>query len=234
MKTNHITTCDNCKTENPLYKVTCKECGHYLRSTVVNIDLWETIWNLFEHPTLTIKNVVFAEHKNFVTFLLILLSIKLYFTFTIFNSAFLGTISYLSSKHILYATSLILVLILLLQKIITIFFNAPKKRTRYKDNLALVAYSFVPTILTLVFLTPIEYGIFGEHWFDYNPSPLLIKEGTAYVLLAIEAIMFLWSLFLLVKSYYIQSGSILKSVGSTFLFLFVLVITINFIPFNLF
>lgn len=230
MKTNHTLICDNCQHENPLFKSTCTNCSHYLRATEVNIDLWKTTWNLFENPTLTIKNIIFAEHKNFVIFLLILFSIKINLINIILNSAFLNNslISF-NISNLLFGTIVVLLVTLLLIKIITIVFNARQKRTRYKDNLALSVYSFVPTILTIIVLLPIEYGIFGLNWFDYNPSPIILKETTAYIFLVIEAIMILWSFFLLGRSYFIQTNSTIKSIGSVFLVIGILFISLNLI-----
>jgi len=234
MKTKHTIICENCKHENVLYQSTCKECGHYLRSTVVNIDLWNTVWSLFEKPTKTIKKIIFAQHKNFLLFLLFFLSVKTYLVFTVLHTAF-GE-NYKISFSILngfYCAIVSFITILLFVKVITIIFNTPNIITRYKDNLVLTVYSFVPTFLAMFILTPIEYGIFGIHWFDYNPSPFLIKEATAYILIIIEILMLLWSLFLLGRSYFIQSASIVKTIGSICLFISSIFFVLKYIPYDL-
>ena len=228
MKTIHTLICDNCQHENPLFKSTCTNCSHYLRAAEVNIDLWETTWDLFENPTSTIKNIIFAEHKNFVFFLLILFSVKMNLINIIINSALVNnTLISFNISNLLFGSIVFLLTTLLLIKIITLVFNAPQKRTRYKDNLALSIYSFVPTIISLIVLLPIEYGIFGLNWFDYNPSPIVLKETTAYVFLGIEAIMVLWSIFLLGRSYFIQTNSAIKSIGSVIVFISILFILLN-------
>lgn len=230
MKSNHTLICDNCQHENPLFQSTCTNCSHYLRAAEVNIDLWKTTWNLFENPTSTIKNIIFSEHKNFVIFLLILFSLKINLINIVLNSAFLSnSIISFNISNLLLGTIVVLLTTLLLVKIITTVFNAPQKRTRFKDNLALLVYSFTPTILAILVLLPIEFGIFGFNWFDYNPSPIILKENTAYVFLVIEAIMILWSFFFLGKSYFIQTNSTIKSIGSVFVFISLLFISLNLI-----
>jgi len=230
MKTNHTLICDNCKHENPLFKSTCDNCSHYLRAAEVNLDLWKTIWSLFEKPTSTLRSIIFAEHKNYLVFLLVLFSIKINLINIVLNSAFLDNpFVKFSSSNLLFGSIFILVVTLILIKLITTTFNIGKKRTRFKDNLALTVYSFTPTVLAVIFLLPIEYAIFGINWFDYNPSPIIIKETTAYIFLIIELLMIVWSLFLLGRSFLIQTNSNAKAVASLVFLIAILFLSLNII-----
>ena len=74
----NVNICSNCSKENPLYFKNCSDCKHYMRSAVVNIDLWSTIYQIFENPRKTLKNIIYAEHKNFIIFLLLFVSMKLF------------------------------------------------------------------------------------------------------------------------------------------------------------
>ena len=74
----NVNICSNCGVENPLYLKNCLNCKHYIRTAVVNIDLWRTIYQLFENPRKALKNIIYAEHKNFIIFLLFFFSIKLF------------------------------------------------------------------------------------------------------------------------------------------------------------
>ena len=76
MKYQNFQTCNNCGKENALYANKCENCHHYVRANIVNIDLWSTIWNLFESPVEALENIIYAQHKNFIIFLTIFVSIK--------------------------------------------------------------------------------------------------------------------------------------------------------------
>ncbi|NOX19606.1 MAG: hypothetical protein GXO87_15160, partial [Chlorobi bacterium] len=69
MKNNVI--CKNCGAENPFYLLTCKSCNAYIRDKVSNINLWEIIWKLIETPVEAFRQIIYAEHKNFTSTILI-------------------------------------------------------------------------------------------------------------------------------------------------------------------
>ncbi len=236
MKKTNIQICDNCRKENPLYRETCLECGHYLRKTVVNIDLWSTIWKLFETPQKVIKNIIYAEHKNFVFFLLLLLSVKFYSFFVIVKFS-LNPLAEELKNFFLNASMITIIFftaLLIFAKIITILISLKEKKiVRFKDNISVITYSFVPLILISIVLFPIEYGIFGKQWFTSNPSPLIIKKNAAYLLYGIEIFMLLWSLFILYLSFYIQSNSKIKAVLFVVSFILTIYGIISFSPLNI-
>ncbi len=165
--------CSNCGTNNPFYKKNCTNCKHYLRATVVNIDLWKTIWLLFENPSKAFTDIIFAEHKNFLVPLLTLLSIKIYLTAFIIQSVLLSLSK--TTNYLIYNTLILCGIYIVSIVLFSFFFTKITNKTRFKDNVSLITYSFIPIIFSLIILTPIEYGIFGEYWFTHNPSPLLIK-----------------------------------------------------------
>ncbi len=73
---NNFLVCQNCGEKNPLFSSKCGKCHHYLRATIPNIDLWSTIWKIFESPVEALTNVIYAEHKNFISFLTFFVSVK--------------------------------------------------------------------------------------------------------------------------------------------------------------
>ncbi len=236
MNKTNIQICNNCKYKNPLYRETCLECGHQLRKRVVNIDLWSTIWKIFDNPIVSLKNIIFARHKNFVVFLLILLSVKLYSLFLIvkFYTNPLKQELHNANLNSITITLIFFITIIFFTKLITFFINRTNgKLTRFKDNIAIITYSFVPLILISSILFPVEYGIFGKQWFVSNPSPFVIKKNAAYMLFTIETIVWVWSLFNLSLSFYIQSGSKSKSILFLILFLFLLFGVVQIIPVNI-
>ncbi|MCF8240243.1 MAG: hypothetical protein K9J16_02575 [Melioribacteraceae bacterium] len=229
-------TCENCKTENHFYQLTCTNCGSYLRSRVVNIDLWRGIWRIFDSPSQTFTEIIYAEHKNFVIFLTIIFSLSFFAQSILLKHAL--NINSASSNYLLInllisaaAFALYLVLFSLLLKLLTKLF---KVQTRFKDNFSIFLFSLTPALLTLIFLTPIEYAIFGKHWFVYNPSPFMIKENAAYVLIGIEGIMAIWRLVLSIIAVFVQTKNLVFSlvVGTLFFGLYnALLLFTPFLPF---
>lgn len=208
-----VIVCNNCSTENPFYSLTCQGCSSYLRSRVPNIDLWDTISKILYAPVSTAEMLIQAEHKNFLVSLIILAGIK----FSLFIAAYYNSISSDNfDKNIfgilLSGVLIFCAIILLISFFATITNKLFGLKTRFKDNLIIYVYSYLPTILVFVFLTPIYFALFGIYWYSFNPSPFMIKPIAAYVLASLEGIFFLWSLFLSITSTYAQSKSVLYSV----------------------
>lgn len=224
--------CSNCSEKNPLYLKNCTNCKHYLRAAVPNIDFWKTTWQLFESPKNALTNIIYADHKNLIIILLIALSVKFFLTSATVQSLSNLIIPY--SEYFWYNTGLLVAIytatVLIFAKIFGVIANK-NGRTRYKDNLSIFIYSFIPAILGLFIITPVAYGIFGKHWFISNPSPFLIKETFAYIIVAVEVIMFLWSFFILAIGFSIQSNSKVITAVMLVVFLLILISEIIFIPF---
>ncbi|GBD90671.1 Yip1 domain protein [bacterium BMS3Abin04] len=227
--------CSNCGSENSIYKLTCVECGSYLRERVVNIDLWKSLWTLLYEPTTAFKKIIFAEHKNFVSVLLLIVSIKV-----ILVSAFVS--NYFNTPLFSYTNLFVALSILLFISILLIFTlaylvtEADKMlglSTRFKDNLSLLTYSFIPIIISLIILTPIEYAIFGKYWFLHNPSPFFINSFTGYILVGIEVLMLLWTILLFATGVYFQSKNkiysmIVSIITFAILFASIIFLSVNF------
>ncbi len=230
----NVNICSNCGSQNPLYVKNCSNCKHYIRTAVVNIDLWHTIYQLFENPRKTLKNIIYAEHKNFIIFLLFFFSIKLFlFSLSIQSGLKLNTgVSNFIIYNFLLLTVIYAILILFSIKVLTILLNKLSK-TRFKDNLSLFIFGSIPIIISLFILTPVEYGIFGEHWFIFNPSPFIIKTNLAYILAGLEVLMILWSITIIFKAFHIQSNSKIFATLSTVSLLIVISVAIIFIPYIL-
>ncbi len=232
MKEQINNICSNCGNDNPLFEKNCRNCKYYLRTAVSNIDLWSTIWQLFESPQKALLKIIYAEHKNFVTFISILIAIKLFLLAVIFQSSlnFLSNDSLYPKSNLFIQLGIYLCTILIFIRIKTTIINK-KQITRYKDNLAIFTYSLIPIVLSLIILTPVEYGIFGIHWFIYNPSPFIIKEFVAYLLFFIEGLMLVWSIFLYFYSCYIQSKSKTTALAFTLFLIIILLVEMYTIPF---
>ena len=72
----NVITCKSCGAENPFYGIICTECKSYLRERIVNIDLFNVTSLLIHSPREAFTQIIRAEHKNFIFFLLLLASAK--------------------------------------------------------------------------------------------------------------------------------------------------------------
>jgi len=89
---------------------------------------------------------------------------------------------------------------------------------RFKDTFALIIYSQIPLIFGLVILFTLELVIFGDYLFSINPTPLIIKGSIAFLFLALEIGVIIWSIFLVYKAFHSQSQKLSFSLTATILF----------------
>ena len=210
----------------------CTNCGTILRKRVSNIDLWETTWQLVETPVNAFEKIIFAEHKNFISFLLILGGFKYFLLSNFIFNIVLTNFTYeynLFSQSILgviVVTLLIIILSFLLKRSNLIF----GIQSKFLDNSAVFIYALIPLIISFVILFPIEYGIFGGHWVYFNPSPFLINFVSALILAILELLFLLWHLFLLMVGVYVQTRDIKYSVIWGIFAVLVLIIFMGILP----
>ncbi|MBI1932365.1 MAG: hypothetical protein HYS24_07490 [Ignavibacteriales bacterium] len=230
--TNNYIVCQNCGEENPLFFSKCGKCHHYLRATIPNIDFWSTVWKIFEYPVDGLKNVIYAEHKNFISFLTFFVSVKFLLISAFIQSFFDdGVVKSGSFIYNLLLQSLIYSIFLIVFSALVNLVIKSVSKSKFKNTFSVILYSFIPLALTLFFLTPIEYGIFGKHWFIFNPSPFLIKTIPAYILTIIEGIFIVWSLFIFWKGVKLLSDSTLLTTALTLIFIISLGSIIYFVPY---
>ncbi len=209
-----VQICPNCNTENPFYALNCTNCKAFLRSKIANIDLWSTLWKLFESPIKTAETIIHSEHKNFVSIVLLLTGLKTGFSFLVVSNALqLPSSKVTSSFSLIFICAIVFIIALLaVSFLITKLNNALGIKNRFKDNVALYSYSFLPAVFAMIVLTPVKLAIFGLYWYSFNPSPLLFKPMTTYVMMFLEAVFYLWSIILLITSTYAQTKNIFYSI----------------------
>ena len=204
----NIVTCGNCGTESPSHALTCSHCKAFLRSRVVNIDLWHVTYTLLiESPIKAFQEIVYAEHKNFSIILTFVLAFK-FFTNTLFVAS--GTERNLYAGSFLSTNFLISIIavfgyLIIFSLLFTYVLKFLGIKTRFKDNYSVYLFSFIPQLFALVILVPVQFALFGKFWFLFNPSPYLIKPNAAYILTIIEGLMILWSIGLSIAGIYVQS-----------------------------
>ncbi len=215
-------SCSNCSAENPPYVYTCKNCNSFIRERVFNIDLWNVIGLLIESPKKAFELIVFSEHKNFISFLLIFIAIKLLVNTRFISLISLGTYNPTTSLYLSYLMVFgILVVYLILFSFCFTFINKLLHiTTRFRDNFAVLTYSLLPNVFGIIFLFIIEIVVFGEYLFSINPTPFVIKGITAYLFVAAEVLLIFWSVILTLKAFKVQTDSLLYSIIYSFVFYF--------------
>lgn len=196
------TKCKKCGHINPPYKNICSECKSYLRERIVNIDLWDTIRLIIEDPAKAFRNIIFAEHKNFIIFITFFIAVKNLIIARYFSVPELGlngveTSFVISLMLVLLVTSLLIISFSLVQKYI---FGKREIEVRFKDIFAVNAYSFIPYLFGLVFIFPVELVVLGGDIFSNNPYSFEIKPLITYILIGFELITITWSFYLIYRS----------------------------------
>jgi len=213
--------CKNCKSENPFHKLKCDDCGALLRTRVVNLDLFSTIWKLIESPTKAFTNIIHAEHKNYLVMILLLFGIRFFILSLTASQTITENYYSLLFKLPNFVLSLIYLVIFmsLTSFIITQLNKIVDVKSRFRDNLAIYTYSLIPLLFGLFFLFPIEYAIFGHFTITFAPSPFLLNPSVSITLAIIEGLMLLWSLILSIIATYTQTKNIFYSflVGIVFI-----------------
>lgn len=206
--------CNNCGTENPLFALTCKSCRHYLRDRVVNLDLGNFVYKLMEEPIITLKKVIFAEHKNYSVLFFVLLILKTFFISFVLRN-FLPFQKFDLNYFYIYFLNIagyFIALFVLWNIVVFLFHKLFGIKEKLRDNFAVSVFSGSPLVLSLVILTPIELALFGFHWFIFNPSPFFLFNTAAYVLYGLEALFLFWGIILYCFQYYVRSGNIIYSI----------------------
>jgi len=198
------TKCKNCHHINPAYKNICTKCKSYLRERVVNIDLWNTIQLIIEDPGLAFRQIIFAEHKNFVIFITFFLAIKNLLIARFLSVPELG-INGVSTSLIVSLFLMILIILILNSSFIlaqNIVYTKRDIKLRFRDIYSVNIYSFTPYMLGLVFIFPVELVVLGGDIFSNNPYSFQIKPLFTYILIGVEFITIIWSFYLIQKSIY--------------------------------
>ena len=212
-------TCPNCNTENPFYNSNCSNCRNYLRDRIYNLDLWSILSLLIESPSKAFNKIIFAEHKNFIIFIFLFVSIKHLITVRFISMMSLG--SFKTTVELFYSylfvCGILLIFFLLFSLLFTKIGRTLNIFLRYKDTLAVIIYSQIPYLFGLILFT-LELIIFGDFLFSTNPSPFIIKKNLAYLFSGLEIAIILWSTFLLFKAIYVLTSKRLFSLSSSIIF----------------
>ena len=222
-------SCPNCNTENPFYNLNCSNCRTYLRERVYNLDLWSTISSMVETPSKAFKTIILSEHKNFIFFILLILSLKY-----LINARFISMLSlggFESTISLQYSYLIMLGLtVIYLTGFSSLYTLAGKKDSfiRFKDTFSIIIYSQIPYVFGLIILFTLELVLFGDYLFSKNPTPFVIKGFFAYLFLLLELTTVIWSAILVLKAFLVQTNQKLFSVLASIIFFVLLWLMIYF------
>lgn len=217
--------CPACGHQNPLYAMNCAKCHAIFRSRIVNIDLFGQIYQILAEPMSAFKKILFAEHKNFLFFLVLLLALRRYlFGLSVKSLLQIQTSALNSWPGLIKGSVLFLLLFYAFASLHSFLMTRMGSPSRAKDSAALFAYALCPEIFSLLLFFPVEYGLFGDQLFSLRPSPLWVKPEAGYIMLALEAVCLMLSCFYLIVAQYAQTGRRLLSImsGVLIIVLFVL------------
>ncbi len=198
---NYLITCHSCGESNPLFKSVCKKCGSIIRDRIPSIDLWRTFGLLIENPQKAFIEIIQAEQKNFATFILITALFKIYILSTIVSGIIYEVRFSLFNFSIHCAVSILV--IISTGYLLKLIVRKKLGEFHIKDFYAVVSFSFMPQLIGLFIVFAMEFIVFGEQLFTFNPSPFLIKKNFAYLFLVLELGIIIWNISLTSKLFFL-------------------------------
>lgn len=188
--------CRQCSEKVPLYLSTCRTCGAVVRDRVPNIDFWHTLWTIIVQPADTLKLVIQAEKKNFIFFILLFVSVKLFLNYQIFTIQIFHR-DYFNRVNFLQGIGIIFIWFLLITGLGWLILRYIAVKVRFRDVIAIILYSQLPLCVSLLLLFTPEFVLFGPFLFSYLPSPFVIHTKIAIFLGLIETGALIWAVYLL-------------------------------------
>ncbi len=193
---DYFVSCSHCAKENPLFLSVCKNCGSITRDRIPNIDFWKILGLLIENPKVALIQIIQAEQKNFTIFVLCASLFKIFLVGSLVSGVVFERSFSISSFLYFFLSVVTLILIggLVLKRIM--LKGRGKSDFRMKDFFATLIYSFSPQLFGLFIIFILEFIVFGEQLFTFNPSPFLIKKNFAYLFLILELGITFWNIYL--------------------------------------
>ncbi len=194
--------CPVCNTFNHHLSVVCKKCGGYLQNKIENLDLFSTIWNVVERPSQAFHKIAIATHKNYTYILSGIAGIGCtFFIFWVINAGdYTNSLLNFLTVGIFIGPLLGIITVIFFCIILIIFTHLLRVRVSFRNAQAVIAYALVPIVISVFIILPIEIMTFGLFFFSNNPSPYIIKPFSYIVLLCLDGLFSMWTLFLFWKS----------------------------------
>ncbi|MEX2117112.1 MAG: Yip1 family protein [Bacteroidota bacterium] len=218
--------CPACSFENDEFATICSKCRAFLQNRIPNLNFFDTSWGILESPFKTFKTIGIAEHKNYALFLFCCFGIAISFTAAwflklgVFFETLLDLIPFTFGLGVILGGVFAIVLPVVHQKVTKVMGATSHVRQSY----GVLAYSFVPILLSLILVLPIELLTFGMYMFTSNPHPAVIKPVSYYVLLGFDILLGTWAVVLAVTgTRVVQRVSVIRSVFAITVLLGILV-----------
>jgi len=159
-----MNTCPVCSTKNHHLNVTCSACGGYVQGRVDNLDLFSTIWRLIENPRRMFLSISLARYKNYSTIVPAIAGIGLVFMLFWFIKAGDYTPSALNllAGGTVLGPAVGVVTLLVLAGGVFLFLTLARVTVRFRNLYAVLAYAFVPVMLSVFFILPLKIFFFNE------------------------------------------------------------------------
>lgn len=186
--------CPVCGGENHHLSVTCSSCGGFIQTRVDNLDLFSTIWLLIEHPGKAFHRIALARYKNYSTILAAISGVGIVFTYFWYLEAADHTRSmlYLVAAGLLLGPPAGVLLNLTITAGLRVALSLFRVSVRFRNLYAVLAYAMVPIVLSVFFLLPLEIYSLGRYFFSMNPPPWMVKPGSYYTFLVLDAVVGVW------------------------------------------
>jgi len=193
--------CPVCNTLNHHLSVVCIKCGSYIQNKIENLDLFSTIWNIIERPGPTFHKIAIAAHKNYTYILSGVTGIGyIFFIFWIVKAGdYTNSLLNFLIAGILIGVPLGIITVVFYCFILIVVSRLLRVKISFRNAQAVIAYAMVPVVISVFIILPIEVMTFGLFFFSKNPSPYIIKPFSYIVLLVLDGLFSLWTLFLLWK-----------------------------------
>ncbi len=191
--------CPVCQAPNEEFAIICRSCGGYLQNRVPNLDLFETMWSVFESPVKAFRRIGLAEHKNYAILLYGVFGIACAFVLLwLFRwGEFFDSLLTLIAWGTVIGAVLGVVLHPIAAGTHWIVTKALGSRRGYREALGVTAYALSPVVLSVVLILPIELLTFGIYLFTSNPHPYALNPVSYVVLTGLDGAAGIWSIALL-------------------------------------
>lgn len=180
--------CKSCSSENYFEAYKCSSCSNVLRAKVSNIDFWLVLYQMLFDTENAFKQILYANNKNFLIPLFILLNLKFASLLFVLGSIYDLEISFSLFWGALLALMVILCIIMFiyLEFIRTVINKLFLQNLFRKNYLSVIVYASSIFSLSIFVLLTIELVLFGPFLFSGNPSPFDIKPIPAYIIAGLE------------------------------------------------
>lgn len=225
--------CPKCHTLNPQYRYVCLNCKTYIRERVFNIDFWKIFWKTFESPIKSFNEIIHSEHKNYLLFILFLVSFKLSINSLVLTNLFRNEYNLTDdiSVNLIFLTATYFGIFILYSLITKFVLQVFSIKSRFLDNLAVFTYSQVPLLFSLFFIFPVQLGVFGMHWIIGNPEPIMLKNTIAYMLYGLDGLFLIWGLINIIFAHFTQLQKKISSILFGIIFYLIIIGLFFFFPF---